>query len=81
MWDFLKLILENYGLISLILTAETAAIIYLYRANQRKQEEMLKLYEKRVEDISESKEDYEELAHKLYQSIDLLIKVFKKNGG
>ena len=57
-------------------------VIKLVRlTGQKKQEEVVKLYEKRVEDVSESKEDYEELAHKLDQSIDLLIKVFKRNGG
>ena len=81
MWDFLQLVLKDYGLLALIEVIEVVAIIYLFRLNQKKQEEVVKLYEKRVEDVSESKEDYEELAHKLDQSIDLLIKVFKRNGG
>ncbi len=81
MWDFLKLLLQDYGLVALIQVVEVVAIIYLFRLNQKKQAEVIKLYEKRVEDVSESKEDYEELAHKLDQSIDLLIKVFKRNGG
>ncbi len=81
MWDFLKLILQDYGLLALIQVAQAGVIAYLFRTNQKKQDEIVKLYEKRVEDVSESKEDYEELSHKLDQSIDLLIKVFKRNGG
>lgn len=81
MWDLLLLLLKDYGLMALIGVTEAAAIVFLYRANQRKNEQLLDLYEKRVKDVTESKEDYEELAHKLDQSIDLLIKVFKRNGG
>ena len=81
MWDFLQLIFKDYGILALIEVVEVVAIVYLFRLNQKKQEEVVKLYEKRLEDVSESKEDYEELAHKLDQSIDLLIKVFKRNGG
>ena len=81
MWEFLQLVFKDYGLLALIEVAEVIAIVYLFRLNQKKQEEVVKLYEKRVEDVNESKEDYAELAHKLDQSIDLLIKVFKRNGG
>ena len=80
-WDFLLAVFKDYGLIALIEVVEVFAIVYLFRLTQRKQDEIVKLYGKRVEDVSESKEDYEELAHKLDQSIDLLIKVFKRNGG
>ena len=81
MWDFLQLVLKDYGLVVVILVGQTAAIVYLYRSGQKQQKDMINLYEKRVQDVSESKEDYEELAQKLEQSIDLLIKVFKRNGG
>lgn len=81
MWEFLQAVLQDYGLVALILIVETSVIGYLFLLNQKKQEEIVKLYEKRVEDVVESKEDYEELANKLDQSIDLLIKVFKSNGG
>ena len=81
MWDFLQLVFRDYGLIALIEVVEVIAIVYLFRLNQKKQEEVVKLHEKRVEDVSESKEDYAELAHKLDQSIDLLVRAFKRNGG
>jgi len=81
MWEFLQALFQTYGLVALLVAVETGVIGYLFRLNQKKQEEIIKLHEKRVEDIVESKEDYEELAHKLDQSIDLLIKVFKNNGG
>jgi ABC-type lipoprotein export system ATPase subunit len=81
MWDFIQLVFQDYGLLALIQVVEAIAIVYLFRLSQRKQDEIVTLYKKRVEDVSESKEAYEELAHKLDQSIDLLIKVFKRNGG
>ena len=81
MWDFLQLVFKDYGMLALIQVVQAVIIVYLYRINQKKNEELVKLYEKRVADVSESKEDYAELAYKLDQSIDLLIKVFKRNGG
>lgn len=81
MWDFLQLVFKDYGLLAVIQIVEAAAIIYLYRMNQKKNDQVIDLYEKRVKDVTENKEDYEELAHKLDQSIDLLIKTFKRNGG
>ena len=78
MWDLFLALLQNYGLLALVLAGETSVIAYLFWLNQKRQEEIVKLYEKRIEDIIESKEDYEELAHKLDQSIDILIKAFKK---
>lgn len=81
MWEFLTEILKSGGFLALTVVPLIGAIMYLFRSNQKKQEQLLELYEKRVKDVTESKEDYEELAHKLDQSIDLLIKVFKRNGG
>ncbi len=81
MWEFLTEILKSGGFLALTVVPLVGTIVYLFRSNQKKQEQLLNLYEKRVKDVTESKEDYEELAHKLYQSIDLLIKVFKRNGG
>jgi len=81
MWEFLTEILKSGGFLALTVVPLVGAIVYLFRSNQKKQEQLLDLYEKRVKDVTESKEDYEELAHKLDQSIDLLIKVFKRNGG
>lgn len=81
MWEFLTEILKSGGFLALTVVPLVGAIMYLFRSNQKKQEQLLELYEKRVKDVTESKEDYEELAHKLDQSIDLLIKVFKRNGG
>ena len=81
MWELLAEVFKVHGLSALIMGVEAIVIAYLFRVHQKRQDEIVKLYEKRVEDVSESKEDYEELAHKLDQSIDLLIKVFKRNGG
>ena len=85
MWEFLQALFQNYGLAALILVVETAVIAYLFRLNQKNQEqhqkEIVEFYEKRITDVVESKEDYEELAHKLDQSIDILIKVFREKNG
>jgi hypothetical protein len=79
MWELLTEIFKSHGVLALILTAETGAIVYLYRQGQKKQEQLLTLYRERIKDVTESNERYEELAHKLDDSIDLLIKVFKRN--
>ncbi|KKM68848.1 hypothetical protein LCGC14_1456760 [marine sediment metagenome] len=79
MYDLLTEIFKSYGLVALIMTGETAALVYLYKQGQKKQEQLVALYRERVKDVTESKERYEELAHKLDDSIDLLIKVFKRN--
>ena len=81
MWELLNSIFQNYGLSILVHFLELGAVTYLFFLSQRRQREIVILYEKRLRDVSESKEDYSELAHKLDQSIDLLIKVFKRNGG
>ena len=80
MWDFLTHIFQSGGFFALVAVVEAAVIAYLFRSNQKKQDQLLELYEKRVKDVTETKEDYEELAQKLDKSIDLLIKVFKRNG-
>lgn len=79
MWELLTLIYQGHGIWPLLVAAAGAVIGYLYIQNQKKQEQLLALYSERVKDVTESNERYEELAHKLDQSIDLLIKVFKKN--
>ena len=48
---------------------------------EKAQDRLVGLYEKRVKDVTESKEDYEELVHNLDKSIDLLIKAFRQKGG
>ncbi len=91
-FQFLESIFRSYGIFAFVGVVEAIIIVYLYRLTQKQQKEIVSLYEKqqkeivslyekRVEDVSESKDDYEELAHKLDQQVDLLIKVFKRNGG
>ncbi len=81
MWELISALFAEYGVTALIGVVGLSVSAHLFTANQRLQKEIGKLYEKRLVDVSESKEDYAELAHKLDQSIDLLIKVFKRNGG
>lgn len=81
MWEFLAAVLKEYGLVALIQVIQVVAIVYLFRQNQKKQDAIVELYEKRTEDVKESKEHYEELAHNFNKHVDLLIKIFKRNGG
>ena len=77
--DLLTEIFKAHGLAAGIISGLSGVIWYLYRQVTSKQEQLLTLYRERVQDVTESKERYEELAHKLDDSIDLLIKVFKRN--
>lgn len=79
MWEILSELLKLHGIFALFSALELVALVYLYKQNQNKQEQLLTLYRERVQDVTESKDRYEELAHKLDDSIDLLIKVFKRN--
>lgn len=79
MWEFFTLIMKSHGVLALAIALETIGIVYLYRINIKRQEQLLALYRERVKDVTESKDRYAELASKLDQSIDLLIKVFKRN--
>lgn len=88
MWDFLLELLKTHGLLAVIQVAQMVIIVYLFRDAQRKDKEahdlndkLLKQSDKRLEDVLEDKEAYEELARGLNKSIDLLIKVFKKQNG
>ncbi len=80
MWDFFGAIFNTYGLLALVEAAEVVAIVYLFRLNQKKQEELLAQSERRLEDVIEEREKYQELARDIERSIDLLIKVLRKNG-
>ncbi len=80
MWEFLSAIFNTFGLIALVSAAEAVAIVYLFRLNQKKQEELLAQSERRLEDVIEEREKYQELARDIEKSIDLLVKVLKKNG-
>jgi hypothetical protein len=78
--EFLVTIFQTYGIVALIEAIEVVAIIYLFRLNQKKQEELLAQSERRLEDVIEEREKYQELASDIEKSIDLLVKVLKKNG-
>lgn len=80
MWELLGAVFNTFGLIALVGVVEAAAIVYLFRLNQKKQEEALAQLERRLEDVIEEREKYQELARDIERSIDLLVKVLKKNG-
>lgn len=78
MWDLFNEIFKSHGFSALLISIEAAAIVYLFRLNQKRQDQIIKLHEKRLEDATENKNHYEELTKNLDKSIDLLIKIFKQ---
>jgi septation ring formation regulator EzrA len=79
MWGLAEELFKAHGIYTLVIFGLCVVIVCLYKQGQNRQEQLLTLYRERIKDVTESKERYEELAHKLDQSIDLLIKVFKRN--
>lgn len=87
-WEFLGMLLQDYGLLAVIEVAQIGIIVYLFRLLDGKEAQKLELSErlldlsgKRLEDAKEEREDYEELSRNLDKSIDLLIKVFRQRNG
>jgi hypothetical protein len=80
MWEFLTEIFKTHGLLALVEVVQCVLIIYLFKQIKTKDLQLLTLSEKRLEDVMEEREEYQELATSIERSIDLLIKVLKKNG-
>jgi len=80
MWEFLAEIFKTHGLLALVETVQCILIVYLFKQIKTKDSQLLVLSEKRLEDVVEEREEYQELATRIERSIDLLIKVLKKNG-
>jgi len=87
-WEFLRTLLENYGLLALVEVVQIFVIVHLFRLLNSKElekfkltEKLLELSERRLEDAKEEREDYEELARNLDKSINLLVKVFQHRNG
>jgi len=80
MWEFLTEVLKTYGFLALVEVIQCILIVYLFKQVKLKDQKLLDLSEKRLEDVVEEREEYQELAIKIERSIDLLIKVLKKNG-
>lgn len=84
-WEFLTLLVQQYGIIVLLIVGLAGLVAYLLRElkgsraeNKALQDQLLALAEKRLEDAKEEREDYEDLAKNLDKSINLLITVFSK---
>jgi len=80
MWEFLTEIFKTHGLLALVEVVQCVLIVYLFKQIKTKDLQLLTLSEKRLEDVVEEREEYQELATSIERSIDLLIKVLKKNG-
>jgi len=81
-------ILHEYGFLTLISLAEAAIIYYLFILLKQEQKErkelmdrLLSFSEKRLEDIKEERDNYEELARNMDNHMELLIKVFRRKNG
>jgi len=88
MWDFLGEVLKQYGFLAVVEVAQGIFIFYLLQMLSNKdkgildlQNKLLELNEKRLEDVIEDREKYEELAERLNTSVDVLIKVMRKKNG
>jgi len=79
-WEFLLEILKTHGLLALVETVQCVLIVYLFREIKIKDRQLIEQSEKRLEDVVDEREKYQELASDIEKSIDLLIKVLKKNG-
>ncbi len=77
---FLTAVLQAHGLLAVIEILEAVLIVYLFRQIRGKDQQLIEQSEKRLEDVVEEREKYQELASDIEKSIDLLIKVLKKNG-
>lgn len=80
MWEFLTAILQTHGLIALIEAVQCVLIVYLFKQIKDKDKQLISQSEKRLEDVVDEREKYQELASDIEKSMDLLIKVLKKNG-
>ena len=80
MWEFLTEILKTHGLLALIEAVQCILIVHLFRLLKAKDQQLETQSEKRLGDVIEEREKYQELASDIEKSIDLLIKVLRKNG-
>ena len=80
MWEFLTEIFKTHGLLALVEVVQCFLIVYFLKQIKAKDLQLLALSEKRLEDVVEEREEYQELATSIEKSIDLLIKVLRKNG-
>jgi len=80
MWEFLTAILQTHGLIALIEAVQCVLVVYLFKQIKDKDKQLISQSEKRLEDVVDEREKYQELASDIEKSMDLLIKVLKKNG-
>jgi len=88
MWDFFQVVFETTGITGLLCVLEAILLVIMVKVYQKKdkkaenlQDQLLKMSEKRREDIVEEREKYEDLAQDLHKSVNLLIRVFKKRNG
>ena len=80
MWEFLTTVLQTHGVLALVEVIQCILIIYLFKQIKEKDKQLDHQSEKRLEDVIDEREKYQELASDIEKSIDLLIKVLKKNG-
>lgn len=92
MWEFFLHILKNYGVLGIFSALELGAIFWLYRKVEQKDaligtlhkeiktlsEKRLEDAGKRLEDVVEDRERYEDLTKELTSNLDVVIKMVSK---
>ncbi|MBD3260360.1 MAG: hypothetical protein GF334_01560 [Candidatus Altiarchaeales archaeon] len=88
MWEFFSAVFQQTGILGLSCVVEAAVIAYLVRLYRQKDNQadalnkrLFEMSEKRLKDVVEEREKYEDLSQDLNKSINLLIKVFRKKNG
>lgn len=83
-WRFLLWFFENNGPLAGLVVAQSIALVALYRQNQRLDreksqymEQLLEASHRRLQDLIEEKEQYDELASNLDRTTRLLIDAFR----
>jgi hypothetical protein len=85
MWDFFTALLQQSGILGIVCAVEAIALFTLVKLYVRKdervegiQQQLVDLSEKRLNDVVEDRDKYEDLSQDLNKSINLLVQVFKR---
>jgi uracil phosphoribosyltransferase len=90
MWEFLLEVFKAHGLLAVVQVLEAVLIVYFLRDARQKSERFQKIIEQkdakidklanqRLEDVKESKEDYEDLLRDTNRSLDTVIRVVNRD--
>ena len=88
MWEFLLAVYQQTGVLGLLCVAMSLIVCIVIRMFHIKDkrvgelnQQLLAMSDKRLEDVIEDRDKYEDLSKDIHKTINLLIKVFKKQSG